>query len=133
MFTTKRRINFYDCDPAGILFYGRIYFICHEAYEEMIESFSLKINYWDNENFVVPIIHSEAKYYKPVNSGETITIEIKTSQLRDSSFELLYETKNAAGEKCHVIKTVHVVVDKKSWQKAAMPEEVKEGLSKHLG
>ncbi len=132
MFTTKRRINFYDCDPAGILFYGRIYDICHSTYEEMIQSFNLTLNYWNNDDFVVPIIHSEAKYYKPVKIGETITIEIKTSQLRNSSFELEYITKNETGEKCHVVKTVHVVIDKKSWKKIDMPEEVKAGLSKHL-
>ena len=33
MFTIKRKINFFDCDPAGIIFYSRIFEFCHSAYE----------------------------------------------------------------------------------------------------
>ena len=56
MFTVKRKINFYDCDPAGILFYARLFEINHSVYEEMINSFKLKESYWFNDKFVVPII-----------------------------------------------------------------------------
>lgn len=59
MFTFSKKIDFFDCDPAGIMFYGRIFELCHSAYEAMIESFNLSEDYWTNDKFVVPIIHSE--------------------------------------------------------------------------
>jgi acyl-CoA thioesterase FadM len=58
MFVYKKKINFFDCDPAGILFYARVYELCHSAYEAMIETFNLIEDYWANENYVVPIISS---------------------------------------------------------------------------
>ncbi len=132
MFQYKRRINFYDCDPAGILFYGRIFQLCHEAYEAMIESFNLKDNYWVNENFIVPIIHSEAKYRKPLLAGETVELEITVTNLKDSSFELTYICKNNKGEVTNNVRTVHVFVNKSDWKKTKIVEDVRLGLKGYL-
>jgi len=90
MFIFKKKINFYDCDPAGILFYGRVYELCHAAYESMIENFNLDEDFWTNENYIVPIISSEASYHKPIKYGDEVTVEIKVAKLRPSSFELEY-------------------------------------------
>ncbi|PJA97968.1 MAG: hypothetical protein CO128_09730 [Ignavibacteriales bacterium CG_4_9_14_3_um_filter_30_11] len=132
MFQYKRRINFYDCDPAGILFYGRVYMICHEAYEIMLESFNLKDNSWTNKNFVVPIIHSEAKYRKPLLAGETALIEISVTILKDSSFELTYLIKNDKNEITNNVRTVHVFLNKSDWKKSKIDKDIKEKLKEHL-
>ena len=132
MITTKRKINFFDCDPAGILFYGNIFFFCHSAYEELIFSFNLKINYWQNDVFVVPIIKSTADYLKPFKYGDEITIEVWATELRDSSFELNYKCSNQSGDVCAEVKTVHVLIDKKTWQKKELTPELKDGLKNHL-
>ena len=65
MFSLQKKINFYDCDPAGILFFARVFELCHACYEEMINSFKLEADYWSNDSYIVPIIHSEAKYRNP--------------------------------------------------------------------
>ncbi len=132
MLTIKRRINFFDCDPAGILFYGNIFFFCHSAYEELISSFNLKINYWQNDEFVVPILKSNADYLKPLKYGEKLTIEVCTTDLRESSFELNYKCSNQSGDVCAEVSTVHVLTDKKTWQKKELTPELKDGLKNHL-
>jgi len=132
MLTIKRRINFYNCDPAGILFYGNIFFFCHSAYEELISSFNLKINYWQNDEFVVPIIKSTADYLKPFKFGDEITIEVSVTELRESSFELNYKCSNQSSDVCADVKTVHVLIDKKTWQKIELTPEIKDGLRNHL-
>ncbi|SRR5690606_17132885 len=128
MFSFKKKINFYDCDPAGILFYGRTFELCHSAYEAMIESFNLEEDYWSNENYVVPIIHSEASYHKPIKYGDEISIEIRVNQIKTSSFQLEYLISNSAGEKCSAVKTTHVFVDKSTWKKTAIIDPVVKGL-----
>ncbi|MFO7446949.1 MAG: thioesterase family protein [Ignavibacteriaceae bacterium] len=129
MFVYKKKINFYDCDPAGIFFYGRIYELCHSAYEALIESFKLDEDYWNNEDYVVPIIHSEASYHKPIKYGDEVTVELTVSLLKSSSFELSYECKNEKGEKYTKVKTAHIFVDKKTWKKRGMVEKVREGFA----
>ncbi|NWF49462.1 MAG: acyl-CoA thioesterase [Ignavibacteriaceae bacterium] len=131
MLTIKSKINFFDCDPAGIIFYSRIFDFCHTAYEEMITEFGLKENYWLNDNYVVPIIHSECSYLKPIKYGEEITINLSVSQLRNSSFELTYAIRRNK-ELCCQVKTVHVFVDKKEWKKKEMKKPLYDGLKSHL-
>lgn len=132
MFTSKRKINFYDCDPAGILFYAKIYELCHSAYEEMIQSFGLKENYWSNEDYIVPIIHSEAAYHKPLVYDSFVEIELSVITVSSSAFKLAYSCKNEAGDLCVEVKTTHVFVDKKTWRKKPIKDDVRIGLTKHL-
>ena len=131
MFTIKRKINFYDCDPAGILFYAKLFEINHSVYEDMINSFDLKENYWFNDKFVVPIIKTDGAYLKPVKSGERVTINLSVTLLKKNSFELTYEWIEEAGDLTAKARTVHVFVDKKSWKKIHIPEEIEKCLESH--
>lgn len=132
MYSIQKKINFYDCDPAGILFYGRIFELCHAAYESMIESFNLEEDYWSNDDYVVPIIHSEAKYRNPFTYGQTVTVVLKVTSLKNSSFELQYECKNEKGELCTEVRTVHVLIDKTTWKKKPLTGQIKKGLMKYI-
>lgn len=132
MFTKKIRINFYDCDPAGILFYANLFKISHSAYEELIDSFKLKKNYWQNDEYSVPIIKTEGEFFKPLRSGNVITIQLSVSKLKAHSFELSYDWFNEKNELAAKAKTVHVFVNKKTWKKKVINEQIKKGLSVHL-
>ena len=132
MFEAKRKINFYDCDAAGILFYARIYELCHSVYEEMIQSFNLKEDYWSNDDYVVPIIHSEATYHKPLVYNSFVEIELSVTNLSTSAFKLSYTCKNEAGDLCVEVETTHVFVDKKTWKKKQIKDDVRAGLMQYL-
>ncbi|AFH49025.1 Putative thioesterase [Ignavibacterium album JCM 16511] len=131
MFAVKRRINFFDCDPAGIIFYSRLFDFCHSAYEQLIESFELDEDYWDNPLYVVPIIHTECDYYKPIKYGDEIEIQLSVSNLKNSSFELTYSLL-LNDEKCAVVKTVHVFVSREDWQKMNIPDNIMIGLQRQF-
>lgn len=130
MFKHTEKINFFDCDPAGVLFFARIFNLCHSAYEAMIESFEPDDNYWNNDEYIVPILNAESHYHKPLQAGETVEIEIKVTNLKSSSFELTYNCLNKNFETCAIVKTVHVFVDKRTWKKAPMKEKIFNNLSK---
>jgi len=127
----RKTISFYDCDPAGILFFARIFEICHSAYEDLIRSFNLNASYWTNEEYAVPIIHSEGEFLLPLRTGDEITVEVSVSQLKESTFELHYVCKNGEDEVTNEVKTVHIFVDKRKWKKTPIDPEVKANLSKH--
>ena len=132
MYKFKKIINFYDCDPAGILFFAGIFEICHSAYEDLINSFNLQTDYWNNENFVIPIIHTEAEYLLPLKFGDIVTVEVSVSQLKESSFELYYVCRNDDDKVTNEVKTVHIFVDKKKWKKTPIDPEVKKNLSTYF-
>jgi acyl-CoA thioester hydrolase/1,4-dihydroxy-2-naphthoyl-CoA hydrolase len=131
MIKLEKKINFFDCDPAGILFYGNIFFLCHSAYEELVSSFALNTDYWQNDDFVVPIINTSANYLFPYKNGDTVSVIVTVTDLRKSSFELNYECFNQHDKLCASVKTIHVLVDKKSWQKKELLPEIRESLKFH--
>lgn len=131
-FIEKRRINFYDCDPAGIIFFSRVFEFAHGAYEQLIQSIYKEEDYWNNDKYVVPIIKSESTYIKPMKYGDEITINVNVSTLRSSSFELSYNMVSAGGELHCSVKTIHVFVDKNSWKKTEIPSYIKNQLENYL-
>lgn len=131
MFNIKRKINFFDCDPAGILFYAKLFEINHSIYEDVIDSFNLKYDYWRSDVFVVPIIKTDGEYLKPVKAGDHISINLSVTLLKENSFELTYEWINSDGVLVAKARTVHVFLDKNSWEKIHIPEEIKTSLQSH--
>jgi len=132
MFKIKQRINFYHCDPAGTLFYARLFEICHSVYEEMISSFNLEENYWQNDDYVVPIVKCDAGFYKPVTPGENVTVELVVSELRETTFVLSYSIKNKSDVEVASANTVHVFVDKKKWKGKEIKDSLRIGLSNYF-
>ncbi len=123
MYQTKIKITFADLDPAGILFYANIFKHAHSAYEEMIENFNLKRNYFFDSELAVPLIHAEADYVKPIKVGELLSVIIVVSTLKNNSYELTYKFYNREDLKA-TVKTVHVFVKKENFKKANIPEEL---------
>jgi len=132
MYKTKQRINFFHCDPAGIIFYARLFEICHSVYEEMISSFELDENYWQNDEYAVPIVKCDAGFYKPVKPGEEVTVELVVTELRETTFQLGYSIKNDKDVEVASAKTVHVFVDKKKWKGKEIKDSLRIGLSNHF-
>ncbi len=127
MFKFKRKINFYEADSAGILFYGNIFRLIHEAYEDFLQK--IENDYFVNGNIVLPIVHAEADYFIPLKIHEIIEINLNVSKLQNRSFELSYEILNGEGKTAAKAKTVHVCVDNKDFQKTDLPEDLKGLLS----
>ncbi len=127
MFTTKVKIQFHDCDPAGILFYANIYKFSHNVYQELLEGLSSK-NYFHDDEIALPITKSSAEYFLPMKSGDDYLVKLYISQLRESSFEITYLFYDTESKVHAEVKTVHVSVNKKSFKKVNLPADLNEFL-----
>ena len=132
MYTKKTFLKFHYTDSAGILFFSNIFIIAHDVYEEMTNDVGFRLNdIVENEDFLLPLVHSEADYKIPLKAGDEITINAGISRLGNSSytvsFSILKEEKTAA-----TVETVMVAMDKKSGTKIPVPEKLREGLEKYL-
>ena len=132
MYTTKAKINFFDCDPAGIMFFGNVYKLCHSAYEDFIHSLSLDFDLWHENHFAVPILHSEADDLQPLKTGDERTIEMTVLLLKKYMFELYFEIKNKNGELCDRVKTTHIFIDRETKKKIEMNNKIYNALQEHL-
>lgn len=132
MYKKNIKIDFFDCDPGGIIFYANAFKIAHRCYEEFLASLDLERDYFADEEHLLPIVHSESDYYKPIKSHDEITVELIVSKIGDSSFELTYMFKDKSGDEKVKVKTVHVAVSRKDFSKTGLPEDLRSKLNRHL-
>ena len=128
MFEDNVRINFFDVDPGGILFFGNYFRYAHATFEKMMESFDFQKDYFQDDFYAIPIVHTEADYISPVRFGEKIKIVIKLEAVKNSSFILNYEFLDNFNKRKAVLKTVHVMINKGKIEKVEIPAELKEKL-----
>lgn len=131
MFQTKERLNFYDCDPAGIIFFASLLKIAHTVYEKFLAQISPNRNFFFDDELVLPIIHCEADYHKPLKAFDEVDVTVTVKQVGDSSFELNYKFEIASNLYAEA-KTVHVCVDKKKFEKTNLPNQLKSKLKENL-
>lgn len=131
LFQAKMRINFYDCDPAGIMFFANIFKFAHTAYELFLNNISPERNFFFDDELVLPIIHSEADYKKPLKAFQEIDCRVEVNELRNSSFELHY-TFLVDGKIYATASTVHVCVAKETFEKCNLPGSLKDALRNEI-
>lgn len=99
--TRKVRIEWGDCDPAGIIFYPR-YFEIFDASTAMIFERALgmtKFQMFRNLEFSgFPLVRTRARFLKPTRFGDDVTVESKITFGR-SSFDVEHKL-SLGGETC---------------------------------
>ena len=96
MFVNRRkvRIEWGDCDPAGIVFYPRYFAMFDHSTAMLLEAATGHTKHRMREvyDFVgFPMIDTGAKFYIPSKFGDDIVIESTISELGKSSFEVAHK------------------------------------------
>jgi YbgC/YbaW family acyl-CoA thioester hydrolase len=128
MFKTEAVIRFHDADAGGVIFFANLLKHAHDAYEELLKNLNLQRNYFFDDDYLLPIIHAEADYKKPVKAGDRLIVVVTASDIRKNSFELSYDFLDEDNQLMAFAKTVHTAVDKKSFTKTSLPEELRREL-----
>jgi 4-hydroxybenzoyl-CoA thioesterase len=85
------RIEWCDCDPAGIIFYPRYFEIFDTCTTVLIERAlgMKKIDYLRAYDFVgYPVLETRARFHKPTRFGDEVAIETKLVECGSSSFKI---------------------------------------------
>jgi 4-hydroxybenzoyl-CoA thioesterase len=89
--TRKTRVEWGDCDPAGIIFYAR-YFDMFDVSTTMLIERALgmkKIDYLKAYNFAGhPLVETRARFRVPTRFGDEVTIESAVVACGRSSFKV---------------------------------------------
>jgi 4-hydroxybenzoyl-CoA thioesterase len=93
MFTNRRtvRIEWGDCDPAGIVFYPRYFAMFNHSTELVVEA-ALGVNkqaLFATHDFAgFPVIETRARFLIPTRYCDDVVIETSITEVRRSSFHL---------------------------------------------
>ena len=89
-YTRNTRIEWGDCDPAGIVFYPRylaLFDSCTTALFSQVLGLS-KYEFSLKYNFAYPMVDTRARFLKPTKYGDDVVIETWIAEFRRSSFDV---------------------------------------------
>ena len=99
-YTRNARIEWGDCDPAGIVFYPR-FFALFDSCTTALFSQQLGMSKYDfsnKYNFAYPMVDTRARFLKPARYGDDVLIETWIAEFRRSSFDVHHRLLKADGE-----------------------------------
>lgn len=123
MFQYKTSIRLHDTDAAGLLFYGRQFYIVNDAYEHFLEQIGFSTAYLLNEcDFFTPIVHSEADFLAPLSPSDHISINMSLEKIGESSITYHYSMVDKDSKIVGSVTNTHVCIDKNTKKSHKLPE-----------
>ena len=131
-FVHHRIVRFGDTDPAGIVFFARVFEFAHEAFEDFMAASGLPIQAMlQQREWAMPLVHAEADYRAPMRLGDALAIDVCVVARSDSSLTFGFEVRGAEDGVVHaVVRHVHVAIDRVAFRKRALPDEVLTALDR---
>lgn len=89
--TVARRIEWGDCDPAGIVFNPRFFAFFDDATTMLIEAAGWSLPRVSAEfGALWPLVATRAEFRAPCATGDRVTIASRFTDLRRSSFDITH-------------------------------------------
>src|SRR5438105_9843348 len=84
-FAETRQIRFQDVDAAGIIFYSRLFELCHDLWARFLAASGCPLpQLLADRSLVLPIRHAEADYFRPLRFGDDIEVALIATHLEES-------------------------------------------------
>lgn len=117
-------IHFNMGDPAGIMFYEKVFEIAHQSLENFINKSNLDWKSWfSNSEWAVPIVHCEALFKSPIFCGKPAKVFVFLKSQSQHSLSFCYQIEQ--GELlCSKVETSHVFISKSESKKIPVPTEI---------
>lgn len=129
-FTHRHSVRFQEIDAAGIAYFPTIISYFHDAYAAFLEDSGADLPAMvDKGDFAAPIKHAEADFLRPIRFGEKL--EIQLVGRRDGRSEVtIYYRILGSGENKAVGATVHVFVQRRTFERTEAPPELRQALER---
>jgi 4-hydroxybenzoyl-CoA thioesterase len=131
-FTTHKMIQFFHCDPAGIVFYPQYFYILSESKEDFLMHIGHPMHRMINEQRRGwPMVRLETDFKRRSRYGDRIEVDIEVFKLGAASLGLQYTVRGDDGERL-VAKSIIVLTDLDTGQPVPIPEDMRAALANYL-
>jgi acyl-CoA thioester hydrolase len=127
-FVHELRVRYGECDPQGIVFNANYLLYFDVA---LTEYWRDRVGPWDDMALLgVDAVVAEAnlRFRAPARFDDVLALVVRTEDLGTTSMTTLVEVRRE-GELLVEMRLRHVFVDRATWSKTAMPEEIREKLA----
>ena len=116
-------VRFSQVDPAQVVYFARVYEMAHEAFEELMAASGLAIGpLFEQSDWGMPLVHSEARYRRPWRLGERIRIEGTVTKVSERSVEFEYNFLDSESQVRTTVCMRHAFVSLATFQPQSVPE-----------
>ena len=123
-FVYETTIRFAQVDPAKVVYFARVYEMAHEAFEELMGSLGFPVGpLFEESEWGMPLVHTEATYRRPWRLGERVRIEGRIAEMSERSVQFEYEFKDESGQMRTRVKMRHAFVSLETFQARSAPRE----------
>jgi 1,4-dihydroxy-2-naphthoyl-CoA hydrolase len=111
-FYADHTVRFSQVDGANILFFSRLFEVCHHAFEDaMVELGHALPDVFEAGVWKMPIVHAEADYVAPMRLGDRVRIGVWVKRVGTRSLTWAFRVEGEGGAlkatACHV----HACID----------------------
>ena len=127
-FVHELRVRYGECDPQGIVFNANYLLYFDVAFTEYWRD---RIGPWDDmAKLGVDAVVAEAnlRFRAPARFDDVLALEVTTEELGTTSTTTRVDIRRD-GELLVECRLRHVFVDRESWSKTDMPQEIREKLA----
>lgn len=122
LFRHPMAVAFQDVDAAGIVFFARIFRYFHDGYTAFLGAHGFPLHTAFTEGtFTAPLVHAEADFLAPMRFGDEVDVCLVAVELVGSRVSFGFRIEGAGAARA-VGKTVHMFVDRDTFQRAPVPE-----------
>ncbi len=127
----NRVVRFGDTDAAGVMHFHHLFRWCHEAWEESLQNYGLVAedifpsysNTDKKPEVALPIIHCQADFRSPIQTGDDLVVELRPEPLNPNSFQVHFEFRCGEQIAAHAI-IRHLAINAQTRQRCALPEGI---------
>jgi len=130
-FETSFQVRFGHVDPAGIVYFPRIFDYLHDVFEEVWET-HVGTRYYHlllEQGVGFPLVHSDVDFDHPLRFGDRPTVRVTCFKLGRSSLGLRYRIRKD-GTTCIDARLTTVCVDTESMKPLEIPSEFRDRFRK---
>jgi len=127
-FSTRTRVRFGDCDPAGLVYYPVLFHYCHAAMEEFFAarcgvSYARLIS---ERRIGFPTVNVRAEFFAPFVYGDEASVEVWASAVGRTSVTFEYRLRRASdGALCASATQVQVSMDLDARRAVPVPADLR--------
>ena len=129
-FIHKRTVRFAEVDAAQVMYFSRVYELAHETYEELMSAAGFPPGQvFEQGDWGMPLVHTEADYKRPWRLGEVIHIESSIKRASDRSVAFAYRFLDGEGQARTRVEMRHAFVSLSTFRSCQAPEGLLDALS----
>jgi 4-hydroxybenzoyl-CoA thioesterase len=123
-------LGFGDCDPAGVIFYPRVFALAHAALEEFLAVKVGREAWFASPSHAFPVRQAEAEFHAPMRPGEMFRLAVAVEKVGGTSIAFAVEFLNSDGRVAARVRSVHVALDRDSGKPAPIPGKIRSALER---